>query len=342
MSKMTDSEAAEVLNVMFQFCANDRQMTEADALAKAIARLREPAGVAVGWPKRDAWGNLDFDHAGDKPTDADHASLAEGESFVPVYLAPQPPAEAQAQGGGEVVWAVVSNKSGEILNVFHGTREKWLADTKYWPEHGFRTRPLVYGDTAPPSAPVGVEGLLDCLPLEVRSANGYDAAWVAGFNEGVLQSRQNLQRTLAQRAAVGVSPPSGVAWHPIETAPKDNKHPLYLAQFNPDTGELIELDWDASWEAESESWEIPQVYYIWRSANGRVEEPTHWAYQNALAQQPAAVDGVMQAWISDNDLLKLGESIDEARNIRVSKKRTHLRVHPIYIPALAQRQGDNT
>lgn len=160
MSKMTDSEAAEVLNVMFQFCANDRQMTEADALAKAIARLREPAGVA-------------------------------------------------------------------------------------------------------------------------------------GFNEGVLQSRQNLQRTLAQRAAVGVSPPSGVAWHPIETAPKDNKHPLYLAQFNPDTGELIELDWDASWEAESESWEIPQVYYIWRSANGRVEEPTHWAYQNALAQQPAAVDGAM-------------------------------------------------
>lgn len=56
------------------------------------------------------------------------------------------------------------------------------------------------------SAPVGVEGLLDCLPLEVRAANGYDATWAAGFNEGVLQSRQNLQRALAQQpAAVALS-----------------------------------------------------------------------------------------------------------------------------------------
>lgn len=85
-------------------------------------------------------------------------------------------------------------------------------------------------------------------------------------------------------------PPNAVAWHPIETAPKDNKRPLYLAQFNTDTGELIDLDWDASWEAESESWEIPQVYYIWRSANGRVEEPTHWAYQDL--QQPVGVEGL--------------------------------------------------
>ena len=84
-----------------------------------------------------------------------------------------------------------------------------------------------------------------------------------------------------------VSPPSSVMWHPIETAPKDNKHPLYLAQFNIDTGELIELDWDAAWEAESESWEMPQVYYTWCSANGRVEEPTHWAYQNASIPQSA-------------------------------------------------------
>ena len=94
--------------------------------------------------------------------------------------------------------------------------------------------------------------------------------------------------TAPPSAPAGVSPPSSVVWHPIETAPKDNKHPLYLAQFDHDTGELIELDWDAAWEAESESWEIPQVYYIWRSANDRVGEPTHWAYQNASIQQPAA------------------------------------------------------
>ena len=42
----------------------------------------------------------------------------------------------------------------------------------------------------------------------------------------------------------------------------------------------------------------------------------------------------MRVWISDNDLLKLAESVDEARNIRMSTKRTHLRVHPVEIPAL--------
>lgn len=68
-------------------------------------------------------------------------------------------------------------------------------------------------------------------------------------------------------------------WIPIEQAPKDNKRPLYLAQFA-SNGRLVELDWDATWEAESESWEMPQIYYIWRTANGRVEEPTHFAYMD--------------------------------------------------------------
>lgn len=59
----------------------------------------------------------------------------------------------------------------------------------------------------------------------------------------------------------------------------------------------------------------------------------------AAPQQPAGVGGAPQAWISDNDLLKLHESVDEARNIRMSVRRTHTRVHPIYIPALAALQG---
>ena len=42
----------------------------------------------------------------------------------------------------------------------------------------------------------------------------------------------------------------------------------------------------------------------------------------------------MRFWISDNDLLKLAEAVDEARNIRMSTKRTHLRVHAVRIPAL--------
>lgn len=70
-------------------------------------------------------------------------------------------------------------------------------------------------------------------------------------------------------------------WMPIETAPKDNKRPLYPARFD-DQGKLQEIDFDGSWESESESWELPQVYYYWASANDRVEEPTHWAYQNDL------------------------------------------------------------
>lgn len=146
--------------------------------------------------------------------------------------------------------------------------------------------------------------------------------------EGVDRCRSRMLRALtaalaAQSAVVpkGTVPPSAITWHPIETAPKDNKHPLYLAQFNPDTGELIELDWDASWEAESESWEIPQVYYVWRSANDRVEEPTHWAYQNIPAQQPAAVDGAarrrdVRLWMRHNagsysTATELAEAADE-------------------------------
>lgn len=43
---------------------------------------------------------------------------------------------------------------------------------------------------------------------------------------------------------------------------------------------------------------------------------------------------VPSAWISDNDILKLRSSIDEARNIRMSSARTHLRVHPVFIPAM--------
>lgn len=42
----------------------------------------------------------------------------------------------------------------------------------------------------------------------------------------------------------------------------------------------------------------------------------------------------MRFWISDNDLQKLAESVDEARNIRMSTRRTHLRVHAVEVPAL--------
>ena len=67
-------------------------------------------------------------------------------------------------------------------------------------------------------------------------------------------------------------------WQPIETAPKDNKRPLWLARFN-DDGTMQSFDYNGSWERESESWEMPEVYYFWASETGNVEEPSHWAYQ---------------------------------------------------------------
>ena len=62
-------------------------------------------------------------------------------------------------------------------------------------------------------------------------------------------------------------------WQPIETAPKDNKRPLWLARFN-DDGTMQSFDYNGSWESESESWEMPQVYYFWATENGYVEEPS--------------------------------------------------------------------
>lgn len=100
--------------------------------------------------------------------------------------------------------------------------------------------------------------------------------WQRGFNAGREQGRREIPKPASTARA-------GVDWRPIETAPKDNKRPLMIAQYHTETGQLIELDWDATFEAESESWEIPEVYYVWSSANGRVEEPTHWAYQDELA-----------------------------------------------------------
>lgn len=91
-------------------------------------------------------------------------------------------------------------------------------------------------------------------------------------------------------------------WQPIENAPKDNKRPLWLARFNPDTAELVDIDFGASWESESESWELPTVYYFWASAYGRIEEPTHWAYQDQ--GPPPSVESVATA----NTVAELGEA----------------------------------
>ncbi len=157
--------------------------------------------------------------------------------------------------------AVLSQQPAGVDEAFltNGTRVEWQDNFgRWWPATITGWHPATY---------------------DARLDDGCDAN---GYARGRF-------RALASSPPSAPVPPNAVVWHPIETAPKDNKRPLYLAQFNTETGDLIDLDWDASWEPESESWEIPQVYYIWRSANGRVEEPTHWAYQDL--QQPAAPSG---------------------------------------------------
>ncbi|ANN71517.1 hypothetical protein [Bordetella bronchialis] len=74
-------------------------------------------------------------------------------------------------------------------------------------------------------------------------------------------------------------PQQPAGWRDIETAPKNNKRPLYLARFDAE-GRLVELDFDGSWEYWEESWEMQHINgYTWVSNNG-IEDPTHWAYQD--------------------------------------------------------------
>lgn len=114
------------------------------------------------------------------------------------------------------------------------------------------------------------------------------------------QNRPSWLNAVNQYLAEHDAQPAQGKWQPIETAPKDNKRPLMLARFN-EAGQLTQFDYNATWESESESWEIPQLYYYWASENGNVEEPTHWMYQPdcfaVAAPQPAPapvqVDGVI-------------------------------------------------
>jgi hypothetical protein len=79
------------------------------------------------------------------------------------------------------------------------------------------------------------------------------------------------------------------AWQPMATAPKDGRTRIIIAQFR--GSELVDIDFDAVLERESESWEMPEVYYVWKSAWGRIEEPTHWMILPPLPATPEALKG---------------------------------------------------
>lgn len=85
-------------------------------------------------------------------------------------------------------------------------------------------------------------------------------------------------------------------WQLIDTAPTDNKRLLYLADFN-ENGEISHIDFDGLWEHESGTWETPENYWYWASANG-IEEPTHWAFQDeALPTLAQPVQPADEKWV---------------------------------------------
>lgn len=67
-----------------------------------------------------------------------------------------------------------------------------------------------------------------------------------------------------------------INWQPIESAPKDNRRALYLAEIN-DDGVILHIDIHGTWK-EDEGWEISSSHdWGWFSDHG-IEDPTHWAY----------------------------------------------------------------
>lgn len=65
-----------------------------------------------------------------------------------------------------------------------------------------------------------------------------------------------------------------MSWQPIDTAPKSGEKRIIIATIR--DGDVVDIDFDATYEEDYESWEIPQPYWFWKSAHGRLEEPTHW------------------------------------------------------------------
>ena len=117
------------------------------------------------------------------------------------------------------------------------------------------------------------------LPRDVAERAAQHAAFFVAFGsveeakDEAARDCNTINDALSQPAPVAVPGPQ---WQPIESAPKDGNPPIFIAQFNPETGELISLDADGIYEMESESWEMPRQYRIWKSWLGLVEEPTHW------------------------------------------------------------------
>lgn len=166
MTTMTDSKAVEVLadylHMKLHYSSLNRKAVEGIAREYlTVARLREPAGV--DWTHdAEQWGKALNDAAWKFSEHCpEKSALLFNNTKAPLRMAilhyaakvmeaaPQPPAEAQAQGGGEVVAQFyVSDKMEELCPIAD------MAPGRIRELLGNGTHDLV-ARTAPPSAPVG-------------------------------------------------------------------------------------------------------------------------------------------------------------------------------------------
>ena len=109
--------------------------------------------------------------------------------------APQPPS------GGEVVaWHVVDEHDGLIADCTDEASAREVASR--WEYRGSRVRPLVYGDTAPPSAPVGVPAdILRIVDTAIDVCSDRDRPAMAEDLEAVRLYVEQASAALAQQPA---------------------------------------------------------------------------------------------------------------------------------------------
>lgn len=139
------------------------------------------------------------------------------------------------------------------------------------------------------------------LADEIRAMKVHDEHYTDyRYNEAIDDVLDLVEKREAERG-----------WQPIETAPKDGKTRIIIAKIA--NGEIKDIDFDAVLEEECESWEMPQSYWVWKSAFGRVEEPTHFMLMPPLPTENEVPTGTEQARGGENDMSKYND-LKEKRN----------------------------
>ena len=160
---LTNMEHVEVLREMRADHDSAGIPEYAAALDAAIASLSAPqSGDWVLVPREPTQGMLDAGFIADRDADT-HKGHARWAAML--ASAPQPPAEAQVQGGGEVVWPMTE---AEV--------RQWISACNHEPARQV-LRDYLQFRTAPPSAPVGMERKYP------DDGNGDDDAYNRGWND---------------------------------------------------------------------------------------------------------------------------------------------------------------